>query len=218
MVLVFLPYLEEEVLVGEPGGVSQADELEDLWEKGQVVDGADDGVDDDERDDGSSSVDEGLRLVLHLVPLLGHRADDLIGVDVGAHHDARRAGTLQPAGGGSFKRSRDRMVSDRSHRERRTTSQRMFREGPRKRGGWGVKRGFPRAASGPSGSRKHASGSRTRRSLARLGTCSLSLCLTLFTLARDGLLLGAAAEAPLLANVGLLAATAAEAVDLLEAI
>ena len=119
-------FLEQQVLVREPRAITQTNELEHLGELGiscgarqgsacawdgvaaaatvacggtherQVVDRADDRVDDDEAQNRTTGVEQELGLVLDALPLLADGVDDLIGVDAGvglgrdaAHRAAR---------------------------------------------------------------------------------------------------------------------------------
>ena len=57
--------LEEKVAVDEPSGVGKADELHELGEEGDTVDGTDNGVTEPESDDGTTRVDTDGGLVLN---------------------------------------------------------------------------------------------------------------------------------------------------------
>ena len=87
--------LEKQVLIGEPGGVPETNELEDLWEQWKSVNGADNGVDNNNCNESSSGVDNSLWLVLDGVPLLSHSADDLVRVDLRLNDNARRTSILE---------------------------------------------------------------------------------------------------------------------------
>jgi hypothetical protein len=85
--------LEEQVVVGEPSGVSESNELEGLWEQWDGVDGANERVGEGEGDNGTSGVKKELWLVLHLFPLLGDSGNDLVRVNLvpGTCDHGRRA-------------------------------------------------------------------------------------------------------------------------------
>ena len=114
--------LEKQVLIGEPGGVPETNELEDLWEQWKSVNGADNGVDNNNCNESSSGVDNSLWLVLDGVPLLSHSADDLVRVDLRLNDNARRTSILER------EREREREREEEESDDGRERKKRFFRE------------------------------------------------------------------------------------------